>query len=119
MNVEDVLSDFRGKDRYGYDYEGVTLVPLLELHSYEMVGGGWNAAPDGSVFVKFAQKWPFTKFSGYSDDRCFCPEEVFGVVPEDFDREQLLQFVSDAIKTFCYANEKEINSDGSFRFWFD
>lgn len=119
MNIEDVLSGFRDKDRYGYDYEGVTLAPMLELHSYGMVGGGWNAAPDGSVFVEFAQKWPFVKFSGHSDSEYFCPEEVFGVVPEEFERDLVLQFISDAIKTFGFADEKEINPDGSFRFWFD
>lgn len=119
MNIEDVLSEFKGQSCYGYDYEGVPLAPMLELHSYGMVGGGWNSAPDGDVFVEFAQKWPFAKFSGHSDSKYFCPEEVFGVVPENFDREHLLQFFSDVLYSFGYADEKEINPDGSFRFWFD
>lgn len=91
---------------------------LGELHSYGMVDGDWNSAPSADTFVNFARRWSFVRFAG-SVHNGFAPEEISGVIPQNLTREQVLEFVSDAIKTFGYADEKEINPDGYFRFWFD
>lgn len=119
MNIKDVLSEFKGQSCYGYDYEGVPLVPMLELHSYGMLGGEWNAAPSAEEFVRFAKRWSFAKFAGHGDGKYFCPEEVSGVIPEDFTRKQVIHFFSDVMDTFGNADEKDVGDDGSFRFWFD